>query len=709
MPSPPAGPVTRPARFSIARLREGSLSPGGNHSAHRALLWAVLAFAAAVRLISCWAGLPYLHHWDEPQIASRAIHMMQTGSFDPDFFNYGSLPIYLCMLADIPHYLWLMSRPETAPPFLSHLSDIKTSFDTGWHWTISHPTFYLWNRWIFAGLGTASVWLAYLLGRRLWGRWAGLAAATVLAGTGFHVEQSAKVGVDIAATFFVLGAAYLSVLFVEKGRLSTLLAALAACGFAASCKYNAALAWCMPVLALVLRYRRIEPGRRGWLLAAAPAVPAAAFLIGTPFALFNLAKFLQDVGSEVHHYKVRGQATASAAAGLPNLELQLEILARNMGPILLVMASLGLLLLLARRSGWVALILPAIYVPLMVTAKPNFHRNFLILYPYAAIGFGVAAVSLVNLLRMRGDGRSRAGRRLATASVALLALLLTWRMADAGLDAWRAAAYQETRTVAMARVRSAGIAGEETPPRVGIPEELRVHESDLGGEGGRLVVRPYADLLCDAGSLDLMIRPQRWRSHYDELRPLADLLNILEPPGWRVRERVGSRMPLMIDSRSTHPALEILERAPAGASASDLCVARFAASDLLPEPAGKPDAGGMIRIRSASPIATPWVFLEPGSYAFLWRARRAFPANRPGRMDVNAEFRPIGAQEATVEERSEVLPSETAAYVRRIDAEEGGAVSLRIVFPDEDASAPRRKKGLAFLSDVHLFRLNGDD
>ena len=40
-------------------------------------------------------SLPYSNHVDEGAIFSRAIIIMKTGDFNPHFFNYPSLPIYL--------------------------------------------------------------------------------------------------------------------------------------------------------------------------------------------------------------------------------------------------------------------------------------------------------------------------------------------------------------------------------------------------------------------------------------------------------------------------------------------------------------------------------------------------------------------------------------------------------------------------------------
>ena len=48
-------------------------------------------YAFAVRFLGINYGLPYLHHWDEPQIASTAITMLKTGDYNPHDFIYPAL------------------------------------------------------------------------------------------------------------------------------------------------------------------------------------------------------------------------------------------------------------------------------------------------------------------------------------------------------------------------------------------------------------------------------------------------------------------------------------------------------------------------------------------------------------------------------------------------------------------------------------------
>ena len=107
-----------------------------------------------------------------------------------------------------------------------------------------------------------------------------MAAASLLGGLAIHVELSATATVDVPATFFALAACWASVAFLEDGRPSRLIAALVACGLAASTKYNAGACLIAPALALGYRSAGMDPVRAGEFsfLMAIPVIAGAAIL-----------------------------------------------------------------------------------------------------------------------------------------------------------------------------------------------------------------------------------------------------------------------------------------------------------------------------------------------------------------------------------------------------------------------------------------------
>src|SRR5438093_32074 len=74
----------------------------GDGADRRWLGWAgltsILAAGAILRFWNLTAGLPYRIGTDEPVIAERAIHMMKSGDFNPHFFDYPGLFIYVQLL-----------------------------------------------------------------------------------------------------------------------------------------------------------------------------------------------------------------------------------------------------------------------------------------------------------------------------------------------------------------------------------------------------------------------------------------------------------------------------------------------------------------------------------------------------------------------------------------------------------------------------------
>jgi hypothetical protein len=152
------------------------------------LLLIVIIFAFVVRAYRAKWGLPYLYYWDEPQTASNALQMLKTGSMHPHFFNYGTLIIYINYVVDIFHYLYLIGQPEGFKPYLNNLAEIQTVWDTQWHWTISHPSFYYWNRLVSVVMGTGSVIVTYLITAKIFdNKWVGLIAAIFLGASSQHI------------------------------------------------------------------------------------------------------------------------------------------------------------------------------------------------------------------------------------------------------------------------------------------------------------------------------------------------------------------------------------------------------------------------------------------------------------------------------------------------------------------------------------------
>lgn len=209
----------------------------------RLALVAILTLAAALRLYGIqWDG-GMLFHPDERHILVvadgirfPALHDWRTllspeSSWNPQFFAYGSLPIYLLrIVADMagrldPSYATLQSS-------------------------------YLVGRMLSALFDLGTVALVFRLGYRLYGARVGLLAAALTATTVLHVQLAHFFAVDTLLAFFVLLTVYLAIGLVERPTLGRGLGVGVAWGAALATKVSAAplglvvaVAWVLGVLA----------------------------------------------------------------------------------------------------------------------------------------------------------------------------------------------------------------------------------------------------------------------------------------------------------------------------------------------------------------------------------------------------------------------------------------------------------------------------
>ena len=541
---------------SLTAVVRRGFAVGRLHARRR---WAVATLAlillAALGLRMLWShnGLPYLHHWDEPRIANNALRMLQTGDFNPHFFHYGSLLIYLDLGVDVLHYLRLAGKPEGHPDALGSLRELRVGAPGGWQWQVSHPTFYLWNRWLTSAFGAGCALVAFLLARSLGGPRTALLAAFVVATVPFHVEQSARVTTAVPSSFFALSAAWLAVEFLRRAAPGFLVAAFACVGAAASMKYNAAVALVVPLTALAYAQVRNAPAYRWWLWPSMALVPVV-FLLGSPYALIDLPSFLEDAGYEVRHYLVRGHGESSVEPGLPHLAVQLAEILRHCGWSVCIVAALGLLTLLGRPLGVIAFSLPALQLWMTSRTTVGFHRNVVLVYPFLAIAFGLGATWLMDGLISRIEaGRLR--RAFRTAVVAAMALFVVHRSVAAVEQSWRAGTTVETRSAAVSRLNHLLREGDG-PARVLVSSELRVHPHDLARLRLPYEERPLLEIACRPPERSVVLVPGRV-SAGGARREEAHRLNLLLEEGGEILATVGRERPLSLEQYARNPVVQI--------------------------------------------------------------------------------------------------------------------------------------------------------
>jgi len=253
----------------------------------------ILAGAAALRLYGLhWDG-GFLYHPDERQIlvvANRLafpwppdwqVLLSPESPWNPSFFSYGSLPLYLLRLCS-----WGMARVDPA------YGTLESSYVVG--------------RVLSALFDLGSVALVYLLGRKLYNRWVGLLAAGLLATTVLHVQMAHFYTVDTLLVFFILLTLLLALRLLERRTLGRGLAVGGTLGLALATKVSAAplalpvaLAW----LFGALPETRVRIGWRAWAtrllgLGAVGLVALLTFVVCEPYAVIDVITFIIDVYSE---------------------------------------------------------------------------------------------------------------------------------------------------------------------------------------------------------------------------------------------------------------------------------------------------------------------------------------------------------------------------------------------------------------------------
>jgi 4-amino-4-deoxy-L-arabinose transferase-like glycosyltransferase len=343
-------------------------------------LLGVLTVAALLRFWSLGAGIPIAIGIDEPQIMNRSVHMMKSGSLNPNgFFDYPGF--YLYVQTAVASVRFLVGA--TAGEFKS-LNDVRPE------------DFYLWGRAVTAAVGTLTVLLVYHIGLR-WGTRYALLASALQAVAPLHVRESHYVLTDVPETFFVALTFLLSLMAHEKPSATAFAKAGAAAGLAAATKYPGALAMALPLVAAWLT-SDVRPSR---LTAALCAVGAGilVFLLAAPYTILDLPGFLNGYAGLAAGYANGTLSEPAWLTYLKHLRLNLR------WPATLLIA-VGMMLSIVRavrgpaRARWLLLVtFPLIYFWSVAQQTYIYARYLLPLVPFLCVLAGVAVVAGVSLLR----------------------------------------------------------------------------------------------------------------------------------------------------------------------------------------------------------------------------------------------------------------------------------------------------------------------
>ncbi len=401
--------------------------PSRQHWPIRIGLASILAVGAGLRFWNIAAGLPYRVGVDEPVIAERAIAIMRSGSFNPHFFDYPGLYLYMQVLIGSVRFL-----TGAMDGLWRSLDDFRPEH------------MFLWTRLVNAAFGTITLLIVYRAGLR-WGRGAALIAAAMLAVWPNHIRESHFALTDVPLTMWTTLVLMLSLRAYETGRMVWFLSAGASVGLAAATRYGGAVALVMPLLAAV-GCDRPSAVKSGRAFAAAGAA-ATVFSIGAPYTLLDLPGFLNGFGSMAMSYRPR---SFQSGAGL-----YLHALWQEAGWPAFITLIFGVVLAVIHAirdrqlTKWsLVLVFPLLYFHLIATKHLIFARYMLPILPFVClVSAGVVADAAAWVSSL---DRPRAIR---VAVVAAMLVLIGEHMVRAGTQWSKSYGMTTTQDMAYAQIR----------------------------------------------------------------------------------------------------------------------------------------------------------------------------------------------------------------------------------------------------------------
>jgi len=374
---------------------------------YRGPLSVVLVVAFALRLWGIRQGLPYVYDVDE------------YGHFVPEavaMFHHGLNPHYFIN-----------------PPALTYLLHVVFAvwFGSGAHPSVTrefalHPDrFFLVARVTVALLGTATVWLLYLVGARLFDRAVGLLASAVMAVAFLPVFYGHLALNDVPTlaplTLSLLGTAGI----LRRGRLLDYLLAGVGLGLASATKYTAGVMLLPLLAAAVARYLDGGPrGRRDVALGVGIALVTAlgAYLIFNPFSVIDFHLFRTELERQ-SNYTEMSKASWIGGPQQGSFVYYLWSFTWGVGWIP-ALAALGGAVTVWRKQrpvGWVLVPVAVLYLLFLSLQGRYFGRWLLPIFPIVCL----LAASFALEVAGWASGRTPRPRGAAAAFTALAVIALT--------------------------------------------------------------------------------------------------------------------------------------------------------------------------------------------------------------------------------------------------------------------------------------------
>ena len=416
---------------------------------------ALTLLGLVLRLYSLEHGLPYQYVPDESTMVGGALRMGSNRSLEPSTFIYPAVLMYLFA----GEYVGLL--------VFGRLTGMFASVEQFKEYAFIDPTlFYLLPRISIALMGAATVPLVYMLARRLYGQWAGIAAAGLVATSLMHVQMSHQARHWVPVSLLAVMVLWKSLDLLERGRRRDYWVTGTLVGLAAATSFNGFLLFALPAVAHLARQRREGrplldiPSHLRLVLAGLLAL--ALFFVLNPYILLQFDQFVafHSAGESSIGGQIRGHYDSYLQQFLEKQAFTFySWAALSYDPAITLLGIAGGVVAARRYRATALLVLsyPIFHYVMFATTAPSMEQRYILpAIVLWAIPAGLAAATAGQWIAS-GLGDSQVGRgTFALIAVALLVL--------ASLPALRydnLLARTDTRTLARAWVEHDVPAGSE--------------------------------------------------------------------------------------------------------------------------------------------------------------------------------------------------------------------------------------------------------
>ncbi len=243
---------------------------------------------------------------------------------------------------------------------------------------------FLIGRYTTATLGTLSIALVYMIGRKIYNARVGIIAAVLLAVNTIHVTTSHFVGTDVPLTFFFLLSLYFICRFYETGEIVDYVLAAIFAAVTVNVKMTGVGIGIIFILAHIMRCRNRDETFKTYIYSRQILYSVIAFIIGflvtNPAIVLGIKKFI------TYYYSVYTNVYEEVpyAIGGNAYYTYLLLLYRDFGPLLSLLTVLSLAYSVIKREIWDFIFLPFIAGLYFILSNTEFlvqNRYMITMFP----------------------------------------------------------------------------------------------------------------------------------------------------------------------------------------------------------------------------------------------------------------------------------------------------------------------------------------